>query len=76
MMADDLYWDPYDYDLHRDPHPVWGRMMTDAPLYRNEQLDFWAMTRFDDVLDRSRRLDDILVRTRGSAGGHPGRPDP
>ncbi len=50
MMADDLYWDPYDYDLHRDPHPVWGRMMTDAPLYRNEQLDFWAVTRFDDVL--------------------------
>ncbi len=50
MMADELYWDPYDYDLHRDPHPVWGRMMAEAPLYRNEQLDFWAVTRFDDVL--------------------------
>src|SRR5277367_6390117 len=27
MRADELYWDPYDYDLHRDPHPVWGTMM-------------------------------------------------
>jgi cytochrome P450 len=51
MMANELYWDPYDYDLHRDPHPVWGAMMAEAPLYRNEQLDFWAMTRFEDVLN-------------------------
>ena len=51
MMADELSWDPYDYDLHRDPHPVWGRMMAEAPLYRNEALNFWAMTRFDDVLN-------------------------
>jgi cytochrome P450 len=51
MMADELYWDPYDYDLHRDPHPVWGKMMAEARLYRNEQLDFWAMTRFEDVLN-------------------------
>ena len=51
MRADELYWDPYDYDLHRDPHPVWGTMMADAPLYRNEKLDFWAVTRFDDVLN-------------------------
>jgi cytochrome P450 len=51
VTADELRWDPYDYDLHRDPHPVWRRMMDDAPLYRNEQFDFWAMTRFDDVLN-------------------------
>ncbi len=51
MRTDELYWDPYDYDLHRDPHPVWGTMMAEAPLYRNEKLDFWAVTRFDDVLN-------------------------
>ena len=51
VTADELRWDPYDYDLHRDPHPVWRRMMDDAPLYRNEKFDFWAMTRFDDVLN-------------------------
>jgi cytochrome P450 len=45
----DLYWDPFDYALHADPHPTWRRMREEAPLYRNEQHDFWALTRFDDV---------------------------
>jgi cytochrome P450 len=51
MGQEDLYWDPFDYELHRDPRPVWRRMMEEAPLYRNEPLDFWALTRFDDVLN-------------------------
>jgi cytochrome P450 len=46
----DLSWDPYDYGLHADSHPVWRRMREEAPLYRNEQYDFWALTRFEDVL--------------------------
>lgn len=50
-ITSDLYWDPWDYDLHADPHPVWRRMREEAPLYRNEQHDFWALTRFHDVLD-------------------------
>ena len=50
MAQDDLYWDPYDYELHRNPHPTWRRMMDEAPLYYNERYDFYAMTRFDDVL--------------------------
>ena len=50
-QPDDLYWDPYDYALHADSHPVWRRMRDEAPLYRNDALDFWALTRFQDVLD-------------------------
>jgi cytochrome P450 len=49
-MGDELYWDPYDYALHADPHPTWRRMREEAPLYRNDRYDFWALTRFDDVL--------------------------
>jgi cytochrome P450 len=49
----DLYWDPFDYALHADPHPTWRRMREEAPLYRNERHDFWALTRFQDVLDAS-----------------------
>src|SRR4051794_30647863 len=49
--SDELYWDPYDFDLHADPHPVWRRMREEAPLYRNDKYDFWALTRFDDVLN-------------------------
>ena len=47
----ELYWDPYDFDLHANPHPVWRRMREEAPLYRNDKYDFWALTRFDDVLN-------------------------
>ncbi len=53
MGLDDLYWDPFDYAIHADPHPIWRRMREEAPLYRNERHDFWALTRFGDVLDAS-----------------------
>jgi cytochrome P450 len=53
MKPSDVYWDPFDYALHADPHPTWRRMRDEAPLYRNERYDFWALTRFEDVLDAS-----------------------
>jgi len=45
----ELYYDPYDFDIDADPYPVWHRMREEAPLYRNEKYDFWALSRFDDV---------------------------
>jgi cytochrome P450 len=53
MTPADVYWDPFDYALHADPHPTWRRMREEAPLYRNERHDFWALTRFQDVLEAS-----------------------
>jgi cytochrome P450 len=48
-MAEDLYYDPYDFDIDVDPYPVWKRMRDEAPLYYNEKYDFFAVSRFDDV---------------------------
>jgi cytochrome P450 len=45
----DLSYDPYDAEVDRDPYPVWKRLRDEAPLYRNEQYDFYALSRFDDV---------------------------
>ena len=45
----DLSYDPYDRDLDADPYPVYRRLRDEAPLYYNEQLDFYAVSRFDDV---------------------------
>src|SRR5579862_758281 len=45
-----LRYNPYDYDIHEDPYPTYDRMRTEAPLYRNDELDFWALSRHDDVL--------------------------
>lgn len=43
------YFDPYDVDINADPYPVYERLREEAPAYYNEQYDFWAITRHDDV---------------------------
>lgn len=42
--------DPYDYDFHEDPYPYYKRLRDEAPLYRNSELGFWAVSRHQDVL--------------------------
>ncbi len=42
--------DPYDYDFHEDPYPYYQRLRDEAPLYHNEKLGFWALSRHRDVL--------------------------
>ena len=45
----DLYYDPYDVDIYADPYPVFKRLRDEAPLYRNDEYGFYALSRFDDV---------------------------
>jgi len=45
----DIYYDPFDKQIDVDPHPLWRRMRDEAPLYRNEKYDFYALSRYDDV---------------------------
>jgi len=42
--------DPYDYDFHEDPYPYYRRLRDEAPLYRNDERNFWALSRHKDVL--------------------------
>lgn len=49
-LTTDVVLDPYDYDFHEDPYPYYRRLRDDAPLYRNEELGFWAVSRHADVL--------------------------
>jgi cytochrome P450 len=51
MTATDLYYDPYDYAIDADPYPVWKRLRDEAPVYWNEQHGFYALSRYDDVLN-------------------------
>jgi cytochrome P450 len=46
----DIYWDPYDTDVDVHAQEIWKRMRDECPVYYNEKLDFYAITRFDDVL--------------------------
>jgi cytochrome P450 len=45
-----LHYNPYDYEIHEDPYPTYARLRAEAPLYRNDELDFWALSRHEDVL--------------------------
>ena len=44
-----VYFDPYDVDINADPYPVYARLREEAPIYHNEQYDFWALSRHADV---------------------------
>jgi cytochrome P450 len=48
--ASEVLLDPYNYDFHEDPYPYYQRLRDEAPLYRNDELGFWALSRHQDVL--------------------------
>jgi cytochrome P450 len=45
----EIYYDPFNKEIDKDPHPLWRRMRDEAPLYRNEKYDFYALSRYDDT---------------------------
>jgi cytochrome P450 len=54
--------DPYDYDFHEDPYPYYKRLRDEAPLYHNEELGFWAVSRHSDVLQGFRNSTTLSNR--------------
>jgi cytochrome P450 len=44
-----VYWDPYRTEFWANPYPVFRRLREEAPLYYNEQHDFYAVSRAADV---------------------------
>jgi cytochrome P450 len=45
----ELKYDPYDVMINADPYPVWRRLREEAPLYFNEEHNFYALSRHHDV---------------------------
>ena len=46
----DLVYDPYAYEIHEDPYPTYRRLRDEAPVYRNDERNFWALSRHADVM--------------------------
>jgi cytochrome P450 len=70
-----LEYDPYAYAMHADPYPTYARLRAEAPLYRNERLGFWALSRHADVLAAFRDHGRFSNRNGVSldpAASHPG----
>ena len=47
--AVDVYYDPFDFEIDDNPHPVWKRLRDEAPVYYNEKFNFYALSRYEDV---------------------------
>ena len=52
-----LAYSPYDYVIHEDPYPTYARLRAEAPVFYNEELDFFAFARHADVLAAFRDVD-------------------
>jgi cytochrome P450 len=61
----ELYYDPYDIDLNMNPYPAFARFREEAPLYYNEQHDFYALSRYDDV-NKATIDHDTFISGRGA----------
>jgi cytochrome P450 len=59
-----LHFDHYDYALQDDPYPVYARLRREAPLYRNEEHDFWVLSRYADI-HKAFRTDGVYSNTMG-----------
>ncbi len=55
-MADSPAYDPFDASMHEGEYPaeLYRWMRNERPLYRNDEHDFWALSRFSDVQTVSR----------------------
>ncbi len=43
-------WDPFDEQHISDPFPIYRRLRDEHPVYHNEDRDFFALTRYKDVV--------------------------
>jgi cytochrome P450 len=46
--------DPYSAEYFEDPIEIYRQLRRDAPVYHNEKYGFWALSRYDDVLQAQR----------------------
>jgi cytochrome P450 len=47
----ELVLNPYSWDFHDDPYPVYQRLRQQAPVYYNPELNFYALSRHRDVVN-------------------------
>jgi cytochrome P450 len=68
-------YNPFSFDIQHNPYPTYRRMRDDAPVYRNEELGFYALTRYADVLaghlDPSTFISSMGVTLEGGEMGQP-----
>ncbi|MDQ1509225.1 MAG: hypothetical protein QOG50_1069, partial [Actinomycetota bacterium] len=47
--------DPFSHAFHEDPYPVYRELRDNDPCYRNNEVGFYALSRYADVLEASQQ---------------------
>ena len=62
----DFEYNPYAFSVHEDPYAIYRRLRDEAPVFRNDDLRFWALSRFDDVHEAFRDH-ETFISSKGIA---------
>ncbi len=62
----DFAYDPFAVDVMRDPYPYYKVLREKYPVYRLEQYDAWAISRYADILQILTDPDAHLTTTEGT----------
>lgn len=49
MNTSTVAFDPFSAEFFDDPYPIYRRLRDEAPVYHSEQLNFYALSRHEDV---------------------------
>jgi cytochrome P450 len=60
----ELNYDPTSDEIAYNPHPLFRRLREEAPLYYNEEHDFYALSRHEDV-ERAHIDRETFISSRG-----------
>jgi cytochrome P450 len=59
-----LIYNPFSQECIDDPFPIYRRLREEAPVYHNDEMGFWALSRYADVAETQK---DFAIYS--SAGG-------
>jgi cytochrome P450 len=45
-----IEFDPYGAEYTKDPYPFYARLRDEAPVFHNSKLNFWALSRYHDII--------------------------
>lgn len=51
----DPIYDPFDPSVISDPYPAYARLRDEHPVYYNERMNFYALSRYDDIFHALRK---------------------
>src|SRR3546814_11656323 len=60
-----VYFEPYNVEIWSDPYAIYRRLREEAPVYYNDQHDFYACSRFEDV-ERGLMDKETFINGRGN----------